>query len=272
MATMKFGFGQPLTRKEDDALLRGAGTYIAEVAPQGALHAVVLRSPHAHARIIAVDAQAAAAISGVEAVYTGADLVADDIGTIPTLAVFMRPDGKPMTVPPRRLLAHEIVRYAGEAVAAVVTVRDRVASLEAAEIVLADGVDLVCHSFDWPAPFARPWPAYLLFEAADDDDPADELAAALAGISGLGDVAVATMADGSARRDALWRYREQHTLALRGLGPTVKLDVTVPLHTIGGHAFISNCLRSGAAPLCPFVFTARFGVHSWGKALKKFSR
>jgi FAD/FMN-containing dehydrogenase len=120
-----------------------------------------------------------------------------------------------------------------EAVAAVVTVRDRVASLEAAEIVLADGVDLVCHSFDWPAPFARPWPAYLLFEAADDDDPADELAAALAGISGLGDVAVATMADGSARRDALWRYREHHTLAVRGLGPTVKLDVTVPLHAIG---------------------------------------
>ena len=120
-----------------------------------------------------------------------------------------------------------------EAVAAVVAVRDRVASLEAAEIVLADGVDLVCHSFDWPAPFARPWPAYLLFEAADDDDPADELAAALAGISGLGDVAVATMADGSARRDALWRYREHHTLALRGLGPTVKLDVTVPLHAIG---------------------------------------
>ena len=51
MATMKFGFGQPLTRKEDDALLRGAGTYIADVAPQGALHAVVLRSTHAHARI-----------------------------------------------------------------------------------------------------------------------------------------------------------------------------------------------------------------------------
>jgi len=57
---------------------------------------------------------------GVTAVYTGADLIADDIGTLPTLLVFMRPDGKPMTVPPRRLLAHEIVRFAGEPVAAVV--------------------------------------------------------------------------------------------------------------------------------------------------------
>ena len=44
---------------------------------------------------------------GVEAVYTGADLIADDIGTLPTLLVFKRPDGSPMTAPPRRLLAHE---------------------------------------------------------------------------------------------------------------------------------------------------------------------
>ena len=74
---------------------------------------------------------------GVEAVYTGADLVADDIGTIPTLAVFMRPDGKPMTVPPRRLLAHEIVRFAGEAVAAVVAT-SRVAAQTAAEAIAID--------------------------------------------------------------------------------------------------------------------------------------
>ena len=118
------------------------------------------------------------------------------------------------------------------AVAAVVAVRDRVASLEAAEIVLAEGVDLVCRSFEWPAPLERSWPAYLLFEAAADHDPADELAAALAHVAGVGDVAVATMADGAARRDALWRYREHHTVALRGFGPTVKLDVTVPLGAI----------------------------------------
>ena len=74
---------------------------------------------------------------GVEAVYTGADLVADDIGTIPTLAVFMRPDGKPMTVPPRRLLAHEIVRFAGEPVAAVVAT-SRVAAQTAAEAIAID--------------------------------------------------------------------------------------------------------------------------------------
>ena len=72
-----------------------------------------------------------------EAVYTGADLVTDDIGTLPTLAIFKRPDGKPMTVPPRRLLAHEIVRYAGEAVAAVVAT-SRVLAQTAAEAIEVD--------------------------------------------------------------------------------------------------------------------------------------
>ena len=47
---MKFGFGQPVTRKEDEALLRGAGRYVGDFAPKDTLHAAVLRSPHAHAR------------------------------------------------------------------------------------------------------------------------------------------------------------------------------------------------------------------------------
>jgi carbon-monoxide dehydrogenase large subunit len=74
---------------------------------------------------------------GVEAIYTGADLVRDDIGTIPTLAIFKRPDGSPMTVPPRRLLAHEVVRFAGEAVAAVVAT-SRVTAQTAAEAITVD--------------------------------------------------------------------------------------------------------------------------------------
>src|SRR5205814_9072671 len=88
-------------------------------------------------KIVSVDTKAAADMPDVKAVYTGADLVADDIGTIPTLAIFQRPDGSPMTVPPRRLLAHEIVRFAGEPVAAVVaTSRD--AAQTAAETIAVD--------------------------------------------------------------------------------------------------------------------------------------
>jgi carbon-monoxide dehydrogenase large subunit len=77
---------------------------------------------------------AAAAMDGVTAVFTGADLIEDDVGTIPTLAVFKRPDGAPMTVPPRRLLAHEIARFAGEPVAAVVA-SSRVLAQSAAEAI-----------------------------------------------------------------------------------------------------------------------------------------
>src|ERR1043166_6292137 len=134
---MRFGAGQPVKRLEDQRLLTGKGQFIDDRPEEGALWLVVLRSPHAHARIVSVDTQAAAAMPGVEAVFTGADLVADDIGTIPTLAIFQRPDGSPMTAPRRRLLAHEVVRFAGEPVAAVVAV-SRNAAQNAAEAIAVD--------------------------------------------------------------------------------------------------------------------------------------
>src|SRR5471032_2142945 len=131
---MRFGAGQPVKRLEDQRLLTGKGQFIDDKPDDGALWLHVLRSPHAHAKIVSVDTGAAREMPGVEAVYTGADLVADDIGTLPTLLVFPRPDGSPMTVPPRRLLAHEIVRFAGESVAAVVAT-SRVAAQSAAEAI-----------------------------------------------------------------------------------------------------------------------------------------
>ena len=134
---MRFGAGQPVKRLEDQRLLTGKGQFIDDKPEDGALWLHVLRSPHAHANIVSIDTKAAAEMPGVQAVYTGADLIADDIGTIPTLSVFMRPDGKPMTVPPRRLLAHEIVRFAGEPVAAVVAT-SRVAAQTAAEAIEID--------------------------------------------------------------------------------------------------------------------------------------
>jgi carbon-monoxide dehydrogenase large subunit len=131
---MRFGAGQPVKRLEDQRLLTGKGQFIDDKPEEGALWLYVLRSPHAHAKIVSIDTTVAAGMADVEAVYTGADLVTDDIGTLPTLLVFPRPDGKPMTVPPRRLLAHEIVRFAGEPVAAVVA-KSRVAAQAAAEAI-----------------------------------------------------------------------------------------------------------------------------------------
>jgi aerobic carbon-monoxide dehydrogenase large subunit len=117
---LRFGAGQPVKRLEDQRLLTGKGHFIDDKPEDGALWLYVLRSPHAHATIKSIDTEAASAMQGVAAIYTGVDLIKDDIGTIPTLAIFKRPDGSPMTVPPRRLLAHEFVRFAGEPIAAVV--------------------------------------------------------------------------------------------------------------------------------------------------------
>src|SRR5437899_5231227 len=134
---MRFGAGQPVKRLEDQRLLTGKGQFIDDKPDDGALWLHVLRSPHAHAKLVSVDTKAAVEMPDVKAVYTGADLIADDIGPIPTLSVFQRPDGSPMTVPPRRLLAHEIVRFAGEPVAAVVAT-SRVAAQTAAEAITVE--------------------------------------------------------------------------------------------------------------------------------------
>ncbi|MBR0969738.1 xanthine dehydrogenase family protein molybdopterin-binding subunit [Bradyrhizobium japonicum] len=134
---LRFGAGQPVRRLEDQRLLTGKGQFIDDKPEDGALWLHVLRSPHAHAKIVSIETGAAAAMPGVTAIYTGADLVKDDIGTIPTLSIFKRPDGKPMTVPPRRLLAHEVVRYAGEAIAAVVAA-SRAEAQSAAEAIVVE--------------------------------------------------------------------------------------------------------------------------------------
>jgi carbon-monoxide dehydrogenase large subunit len=134
---LRFGAGQPVKRLEDDRLLKGKGRFIDDKAVDDALWVYLLRSPHAHARINALDTQAAKAMPGVVAVFTGSDLVADNIGTLPTPPLFKRADGSPMAVPPRRLLAHEVVRYTGEAVAAVVA-SSRQEAQNAAEAIDVD--------------------------------------------------------------------------------------------------------------------------------------
>ena len=112
------------------------------------------------------------------------------------------------------------------AVVAVAELRSAIGSLEAAELFLDAGVRLVCEAFGLRLPFARSHPVYLLIEAADSHDPTGELAAAVDRLSGVSDVAVAT---NDVMRAALWRYREDHTLALNTLGTPHKLDVTLPM-------------------------------------------
>lgn len=110
--------GQPLRRREDARFLTGAGLYTADIEGPGALHLHVLRSPHAHARILGVDTAAARAMPGVRLVLTGADLAAAGLGPLPCPAAVKTDE--PLIVPERHALARDRARHVGEPVACVV--------------------------------------------------------------------------------------------------------------------------------------------------------
>src|SRR2546426_2241565 len=116
----KFAVGQSVRRVEDPRLLRGLGRYSDDVSLPRQAYAVVVRSPHAHARIRALDVAAARTAPGVLAVFTGADLAADGLGNLPTDVGRKRRDGAPAFAPPRPALARERVRHVGDPVALVV--------------------------------------------------------------------------------------------------------------------------------------------------------
>jgi carbon-monoxide dehydrogenase large subunit len=137
----KFGFGQPVRRREDVRLLTGAGVFIEDRAAPDLAHAVVVRSPHAHAALRAVDVAAARAAPNVLAVLTGDDAAAAGLRGIP--CDFALPDfpGSPKNAaivkPEFPLLARERVRFVGDAVALVVA-ETREAARDAAELVTVD--------------------------------------------------------------------------------------------------------------------------------------
>lgn len=124
--------GTPLRTLESARLVRGRGHYVPNIQLPGMLHVAMVRSPHPHARIRAIDTSAALAADGVQAVLTGADVAARS-GPIFTLAALHEP---PLPVP-LPALAHQKVHHVGEAVAAVAA-HSRAAAEDAAELVTVD--------------------------------------------------------------------------------------------------------------------------------------
>ena len=116
----QFGIGQPIKRFEDQRLLRGEGRFHNDVNVPGQTHAVIVRSTHAHAHIRSIDTAAALASPGVVAVFTGADLARDNLGTMQMTLKRKRPDGSPMFAPPHHGLTPDRVRYVGDPVAMVI--------------------------------------------------------------------------------------------------------------------------------------------------------
>jgi aerobic carbon-monoxide dehydrogenase large subunit len=117
---VKFAIGQAVSRLEDEPLLKGAGRYADDVNVANLAHAYILRSPHAHARIARLDASAAKKAPGVLAVLTGKDVEADGLGDMPCLVPIQSIDGSQRADTPRPILATELVRHVGDAVALVV--------------------------------------------------------------------------------------------------------------------------------------------------------
>ena len=149
--------GKPLSRKEDERLVTGKGRFTDDFNLDGQVHAAMVRSPHPHARIVAIDVAAAKAMPRVLGIFTGADCAADGLAPIPHDPVpktkydmkLTGPGGGPVFVGPHVLLPADRVRHVGEAVAMVVAAT-RAQALDAAEAVVVRYQELpfVLHSED----------------------------------------------------------------------------------------------------------------------------
>ena len=128
-------FGQPIKRNEDQRLLTGSALFVDDVELPGMLHAALLRSPYAHARIVGIDTAAALARPGVVAVYTAKDLGA--ILVPGPLAVPPPPvEGAVFHQRTQTPLARDIVRHVGEAVALVIATSRYIAEDALGDIIV----------------------------------------------------------------------------------------------------------------------------------------
>jgi carbon-monoxide dehydrogenase large subunit len=134
---MKYGFGQSVRRSEDLRLLMGCGRFTDDIVLPRMTAAVVLRSPHAHAAVRGIDAEAARAMPGVLAVLTAADAAADGLGPLRVVDTTKNRDGSAPFTPRRTILAESRVRYVGEPVALVVAGTEAEAR-DAAEAIEVD--------------------------------------------------------------------------------------------------------------------------------------
>jgi aerobic carbon-monoxide dehydrogenase large subunit len=155
--------GKPLPRKEDARLVTGHGRFTDDFALEGQAYAAMVRSPHPHARIVAIDTERAKAMPGVLGVFTGADCAADKIGPIPHDPVpktkfdmkLHGPGGGAVFAGPHMLLPADKARHVGEAVAMVVA-ETKAQAMDAAEAieVTYEELPFVLHSEDAMQPGA----------------------------------------------------------------------------------------------------------------------
>ena len=128
------GIGARVARKEDRRFITGAGNYTDDIPVKNAAHAVFVRSPHAHARVLRIDTARAMQAPGVTGVLTGDELAQDKVGGLICGWMVKSTDGSPMKAGPYAPLAKDIVRFVGNAVAVVVA-ESKNQARDAAELV-----------------------------------------------------------------------------------------------------------------------------------------
>jgi carbon-monoxide dehydrogenase large subunit len=135
------GIGASVRRKEDFRFLSGRGNYTDDINRPGQVYAFLKRSDRPHAKIGGIDTTAAKAAPGVVAVFTGADMAADNVGGLPCGWQIHNKDGSPMAEPPHPVLAIGKVRHVGDPVAVVIATTKQAAK-DAAELLDIDYQDL----------------------------------------------------------------------------------------------------------------------------------
>jgi carbon-monoxide dehydrogenase large subunit len=129
--------GVRIKRREDPALITGAGQYTADIKLDGTLYMALARSPYAHAKILDIDTSEAKAMAGVVAVLTGADINPNLSGTVPSGMPIGNPPYSEGKVPTRHVLSTDKVRFMGEPVAVVVA-KDPYTAVDALETIFVD--------------------------------------------------------------------------------------------------------------------------------------
>ena len=112
--------GHSITRREDHRFLTGRGRYADNTAPAEALAVLFVRSPHAHARVMGIDTEAALTSPSVQAIYTAQDLVADKVGHLPAISEIKDAAGNRHREPEHLPMPVGKVRHVGDIVAMIV--------------------------------------------------------------------------------------------------------------------------------------------------------
>jgi len=235
-ATIGMAYGVDLASR-DSATIGGT---VATNA--GGLH--VMRFGDTRAQLVGIEAvlgtgAVVSHLGGLTRDNTGYHLPSLLAGSEGTLGIVTRARVRLVTIGSERAVALLGFDSIAGAMDAVAVLRRAPIGIEAVEFMLREGVELVCAVDRLPAPFTAPHAAYVLVEAAGNDDVVGALSEV---VTSIGDrVRDAAVASDAPRRAALWHYREAHTEAINRVGTPHKLDVALPASVLG--AFIDEVPR-----------------------------